>query len=74
MPAHRLALGHLDESFRLVADLTDARGVGGVAVVALDDGPAVDRDDVPFGRVLFPGMPCTIMSLGLVQITAGKPL
>ena len=39
-------LGDLEQPLRLVGDLPDAGGEGGVAVVALDDRPAVDGDDV----------------------------
>ncbi len=39
-------VGHLDQTGGLLGDLADGRGEGGVAVVALDDRPAVDRDDV----------------------------
>ncbi len=40
-------LGDLHQPGRLRGDLPDPGGVGGVAVVALDDRPAVHRDDVP---------------------------
>jgi len=49
------------------------RGVGGVAVVALDDRPqSTEMMSTLVPAVMLPGMPCTIMSLGLVQITAGS--
>ncbi len=40
------ALGHLDQLLRLLGDAADAHGERGVAVVALDDRPAVDGEDV----------------------------
>ena len=40
------ALGHVDERCAAALIVTHARGVGRVAVVALDDRAAVDRDDV----------------------------
>ena len=41
------ALGHLEQLLGLLGDGPDAHGEGGVAVVALDDGAAVDGEDVP---------------------------
>ena len=37
---------HVDEALRLGVDRPHAGGEGGVAVPAVDDRPAVDRDDV----------------------------
>ena len=45
-PGPQAALGDLDEPGGLGRDLPDGHGEGGVAVVALDDRPAVDRQDV----------------------------
>ena len=54
------------------ADLCRRGGEGGVAVVPVDDRPAVDRDDVALLRAAYgPGMPWTIIELGDVQITPG---
>ena len=83
----RLPVDHLgDPGARATASVTsisrgasasivaDRRGEGGVAVPAVDDGAAVDRDDVALlEHGTAPGMPCTITSLGEAQITAGKP-
>ncbi len=67
--------GHLDEALRLVVDLADRHGHRGVGVPALDDRPAVDREDVALLRAppSSLGMPCTITSLGEVHTTAGNP-
>ena len=74
IPAHRLCSVTSISRVGLGRDLPDTHGVGGVAVVALDDGPAVDRDDVALVEDdRLAGMPCTIIELGEVQITAGKP-
>ncbi len=45
-PGPQAALGDLHEPLGLGRDPPHGRRVGGVAVVPLDDGPAVDREDV----------------------------
>ena len=45
-PGPQAVLGHPDQLLGVGADVADADGVGGVAVVALDDGATVDRQDV----------------------------
>ena len=46
-PGPQAALGDVEQLLGLLGDRPDAHGEGGVAVVALDDGPAVDGEDVP---------------------------
>ncbi len=45
-PGPERLLGDLDQAGALGVDSADARGERGVAVPAVDDRPAVDRDDV----------------------------
>ena len=47
IPAHRLRSVTSMQLLGLLGDVADAHGEGGVAVVALDDGAAVDGEDVP---------------------------
>jgi tetratricopeptide (TPR) repeat protein len=49
------ALGDVDQPLRLGGHLADRHGEGGVAVVALDDRPAVDRQDVALLQHVGPG-------------------
>ena len=53
--------------------IADRYGNRRVPVVALDDRPAVDRDDVAFFEDVGPGIPWTMTLLGDAQMTAGNP-
>ena len=46
MPAYEARFGDVHQALRLGGHLADRRGERGVAVPAVDDRPAVDRDDV----------------------------
>lgn len=45
-PTPQRLFGHAHKFAYFVADLTDRNADGGIAVPAIDDGSAVDRDDI----------------------------
>ena len=54
-PGPQALLGHLDQALGFGGHLADGHGEGGVSVVPLDDGPAVDGDDVAVLQDVVPG-------------------
>ena len=72
MPAASAAWPDVEQPLRLVGDLADRERVRGVADEAAERDADVDREDVALARARTgPGMPCTTIAFGDVQIDAG---
>ena len=72
-PGKKARLGNFEKLSSLLRHFAHRSGEGGIAVPSVDDGTTINGDDVAFREATIPWDPCTIMSFGDAQMTAGNP-